>query len=266
MVKIPSINGELRVWTQLLNATQIVKDVCLFVMGIYVPLENFSLIWRRHHYRWRASNLDLHVYSALICMGIEQWGFFLVYLTCCDRGHPFIFRMVISEDPWHSHLLPSVWQWKCHNLFVQLRTVTAGIRTPNLQHARRTLYPTAPPPWCLKDVVNMYLTGITSEYLETLERNLVVTWLKYCRYGVKLYPINQSINRGKPREIQELLNFGLQIIVRFLSEKNQRLANQPLKIEQRNMLYTILKVWHRHKMLNVLQSVREEIKNCGYLG
>ena len=23
-----------------------------------------------------------------------------------------------------------------------------------------------------------------------------VTWLKYCRYGVKLYPINQSINQG----------------------------------------------------------------------
>ena len=26
--------------------------------------------------------------------------------TYCDKGHPFI--MVISEDPWHSHLLPSV--------------------------------------------------------------------------------------------------------------------------------------------------------------
>ena len=23
-----------------------------------------------------------------------------------------------------------------------------------------------------------------------------VTWLKYCRYGVKLYPINQSINQS----------------------------------------------------------------------
>ena len=25
-----------------------------------------------------------------------------------------------------------------------------------------------------------------------------VTWLKYCRYGVKLYPINQSINKLWP--------------------------------------------------------------------
>ena len=28
--------------------------------------------------------------------------------TYCDKGHPYI--MVISQDPWHSHLLPSVWQ------------------------------------------------------------------------------------------------------------------------------------------------------------
>ena len=45
-----------------------------FVLGIFVPLENFSLKWRRHHYRWRAANFDL--YSAL--MAIEQWGFFCV--------------------------------------------------------------------------------------------------------------------------------------------------------------------------------------------
>ena len=43
--------------------------VCLC---FYVQLENFLLIWRRHHYRWRASNFD--IYSALVA--IEQWGFF----------------------------------------------------------------------------------------------------------------------------------------------------------------------------------------------
>ena len=31
--------------------------------------------------------------------------------TYCDTGHPF--KMVISEDPWHSHLLSSVWQLSC---------------------------------------------------------------------------------------------------------------------------------------------------------
>ena len=35
--------------------------------------------------------------------------------TCCDTGHPFI--MVISEDPWHSYILPSVKQLSCHHLF-----------------------------------------------------------------------------------------------------------------------------------------------------
>ena len=35
---------------------------------------------------------------------IEKWGFFSVP-TYCDTGHPFI--MVISEEPWNSHLLLS---------------------------------------------------------------------------------------------------------------------------------------------------------------
>ena len=53
--------------------------------------------------------------------------------TYCDTGHPFI--MVISEDPRHSHLLPSVWYWSWHYLFLRLRSVAAGIRIPNLRPA-----------------------------------------------------------------------------------------------------------------------------------
>ena len=45
--------------------------VCL---GVFVPLENFSVIWRRHHCRWRAANFDL----CSAHMAIEQWGFFRV--------------------------------------------------------------------------------------------------------------------------------------------------------------------------------------------
>ena len=48
--------------------------------------------------------------------------------TYCDTGHPF--KMVISEDPWHSHLLPSVWQCSCHYLLYRLRSVATGDRTP----------------------------------------------------------------------------------------------------------------------------------------
>ena len=60
--------------------------VCLFVA--IVPLLNFSLIWRRHHYRWRAANFDLC--SAI--MAIEQWEFFSVphllwYEASVYNGH-----------------------------------------------------------------------------------------------------------------------------------------------------------------------------------
>ena len=61
-------------------------------------------------------------------MAIEQWGW--TCHTLSDRGLPF--SMVISEDPWHSHLFPSVWQRSCHYLFLRLRTVAPGILTPNL--------------------------------------------------------------------------------------------------------------------------------------
>ena len=52
----------------------IVYFVCLFVcLGFSVPLQKFYS-WRRHHYRWRASNFD--IFSKL--MAIEQWVFFSV--------------------------------------------------------------------------------------------------------------------------------------------------------------------------------------------
>ena len=47
----------------------------LFVyLEFIVPIENFSLIWRRPHCRWRAANFDL----CSVLMAIEQWGFFSV--------------------------------------------------------------------------------------------------------------------------------------------------------------------------------------------
>ena len=114
--------------------------VCLFVcLGFNVLLENFSLIWRRLNCRWRAANLTY----ARHFWPLSSEGSSACH-TYCDKGHPFI--MVISEYPWQSHLLPSLWQCSCHYLFKRLRSVTAGIRTPNLSQAMRTLLATAPPP------------------------------------------------------------------------------------------------------------------------
>ena len=48
-----------------------IKYVCLF--GVFHPtwpLEDFSLIWRRHHYQWKAAKFV--ICSAL--MAVEQWG------------------------------------------------------------------------------------------------------------------------------------------------------------------------------------------------
>lgn len=47
-------------------------DFCLFVcLGIIVPFDNFSLIWRCHHYRWKAGTFEL----CSTFIAIEQWGF-----------------------------------------------------------------------------------------------------------------------------------------------------------------------------------------------
>ena len=60
---------------------------CVVCWEFIVPLENFSLIWRRNHCRQRAAILTYARH------------------TYCDTGLQFI--MVISEDPWHSHPLPT---------------------------------------------------------------------------------------------------------------------------------------------------------------
>ena len=82
---------------------------CFVCLEFFVPLENFSLIWRRHHYRWRSAKFD-QCSALMIWYDMHSWPLSsegsLACHTYWDTGHPFI--MVISEDPWHSHLLPSV--------------------------------------------------------------------------------------------------------------------------------------------------------------
>ena len=58
--------------------------------------------------------------------------------TCFDTGHPFI--MLISRDPSHFHLLPSVCRRSCHYLFLRLRSVSTGDRNSELPHTKGTFY------------------------------------------------------------------------------------------------------------------------------
>ena len=88
--------------------------VCYVRLGLIVPLENCSLIWRRHHYWRRAANLSSEVS--------------LSYHTYCDSRHRF--KMVISEDPWHT---PFAERLAVELSLPAFRTVAAGIRTSNFR-------------------------------------------------------------------------------------------------------------------------------------
>ena len=94
--------------------------VCLEFMASF---ENCSLIWICDRCRYRDAKFDLC--SELMAIALN--GF-------CNEPHllwnGLTVIMVISEDPWHKHLFPSVWQWSCHYLFLRLRSVATGDRSP----------------------------------------------------------------------------------------------------------------------------------------
>ena len=49
----------------------------LFVcFSFFVPFENFSLIWKHHHCRWRPANFNLNKYDSLACL---LWHWTSVY-------------------------------------------------------------------------------------------------------------------------------------------------------------------------------------------
>ena len=107
---------------------------CLLFAWGFSSHSSISLIWRRHHNRWLDANFELC--SAL--MAIEQWVFLNVSRLLW-QGASVYTCIVISEDPWHSDRMRSVWQWSCHYRLLRLKSVVAGIRTPNLPLAGWTL-------------------------------------------------------------------------------------------------------------------------------
>ena len=74
----------------------------------FVQLENFSPIWRRHNYRWKARNFGLC--SAL--MAIEQWGFFSVPLI-----------LWYGASVYNGHL------WGTHDTHTYCRVISSGTVT-----------------------------------------------------------------------------------------------------------------------------------------
>ena len=118
----------------LMKKIKIQKFVWCGFFWSFFPFGNFLLIWKRQHCQWRAANFDLC--SAL--MAIEQWGFFNVphLLWHVYNGH---LRGPVTLTPIAERLATP------GNGAVTNCSVAAGIRTPNLPLAGRTLKPTAPP-------------------------------------------------------------------------------------------------------------------------
>ena len=112
--------------------------VCLFVCGFK---SHTRIIYSYGDATTTSEGLQILTY-ARHSWQLSSYGSLACH-THCDTGHPFI--MIISEYPWHPHLMPSVWQWSCHYLLLRLRSVATGIRTRDLPHARCTFLPTAPP-------------------------------------------------------------------------------------------------------------------------
>ena len=107
--------------------------VCLFVWGFSSHSRTFHSYGNVTNIRWRVAKFDLC--SAL--MAIEQWGFISVpYLQWHGT---FVYNGLLRGPVTLTPIMPSVWQWDCPYLFLRLSSVAAGIRTPNLPLARRTL-------------------------------------------------------------------------------------------------------------------------------
>ena len=70
--------------------------ICLF--GVYRPNRGFF-----SHFE----TTQLPVKGCKFWPMLGTYGHFLAFHTYCDTAH--LFMMVISEDSWHSYLMPSVW-------------------------------------------------------------------------------------------------------------------------------------------------------------
>ena len=112
--------------------------ICLFVFFVWGFSFHSRIVHSYEMSPWPVKGcIFFNLYSALMAIQVLYSEGSLACHTYCDKGLPFI--MVIVEDPWHLHLLPSIWQWNCNYLFYRFRSVAAGTRTPNLPHASRTV-------------------------------------------------------------------------------------------------------------------------------
>ena len=121
----------------MLFVSNLVKIV-MFRCNIYLRYCLFVCIFFSSHSRIFHSYGDVTITSEGLQILTYAWHSWPLRsegsLTChtyCDTGHSFI--MVISEEPWHSHILPSVWQWNVTTCFYYLGLSRLGFEHPTFR-------------------------------------------------------------------------------------------------------------------------------------
>ena len=107
--------------TQLIIREQGRFVVCLF--RVHRPTREFSLIWRRRHYRRKAANFthDRHLWP------LSSEGSLACH-TYCDMGHPLNGHVRVNNGHLRglvtfTSILPSVWQRSAFNTCFQRERV-----------------------------------------------------------------------------------------------------------------------------------------------
>ena len=101
-------------------------DGVLLRLGIFVPLENFLLIWIRHY---DGEGLQILTFVRHIWPLSSEGS-----LAChpyIDKGHRLKWSSPRTRDTHTLVFLPSVLQWNCHYLFWRHGSVAAWIIQPS---------------------------------------------------------------------------------------------------------------------------------------
>ena len=99
--------------------------VCLFVLG-------FTSRFFTHMETSPLPVKGLKFWPILRTLPLSREGSLACHTYCINRAS------IYNGHFWGSVTLtpvPVVWHWSCHFLFLRLRSVAAGIQTPNLLHA-----------------------------------------------------------------------------------------------------------------------------------
>ena len=102
---------------RLLQCLQCIPVHSFVYLKFFVPLENFTLIYRRYPCRWRTANINL----CPALMATEQWGIFSVPPIGSPRLLPLHARKKTRNKPYEKCSIWAVW-WKIWNNVTQYKS------------------------------------------------------------------------------------------------------------------------------------------------